>query len=135
MPADSSPPSAAFAVPLGHAPRGQHALHGRGDFLGRERFGHIVARPQTHRRRGVGNAGVAGNDQHRNFRLRLPQLLQKLNAIHVGHLDVQQDDLVFLLRGQREALPGIRVRLHIESLPGKNPPTGLADDFLVIDHQ
>ena len=27
------------------------------------------------------------------------QLFQELDAVHVGHLDVQQDDLVVLLRG------------------------------------
>ena len=65
----------------------------------------------------------------------LPQLFQKLDPIHVGHLDVQQDDLVVLRGGQCQALPGIGVRVDLEALPGEDPPTRLADDFLVVDHQ
>ena len=118
-----------------HLVRAQHPLHGPGDLLGRERLGHVVAGPQPHRRRGIGNAGIARNDQHRNVGLLLSQLFQELDPVDIGHLDVQQNDRVILLGCPRKTLPGIRVHLDLESLSRKNPPTGLAHDFLVVDHQ
>ena len=113
----------------------QHPLHGPRDLLGGERFGHVVASAEAHRRGRVRNAGITGNNQHGNVRLFLAEPFQELDSIHVGHLDVQEDDCVVVFRSLDEALPRIGVGFDLEPLSREDPPTGLAHDFLVVHHQ
>ena len=127
--------SDAFALVAEHVLHVQHPLHGPRDLLGGERLGHVVAGPEAHRRGRVGDAGITGDDQHRNVRLLLAEPFEELDSIHVGHLDVQQDDCVVVFRSLDQALPGVRVGFDLKSLSREDPPTGLAHDFLVVHHQ
>ena len=94
-----------FALVAEHVLHVQHPLHGPRDLLGGERLGHVVASAEAHRRGRVGDAGITGDDQHRNVRLLLAEPFEELDSIHVGHLDVQEDDRVVVFRSLDEALP------------------------------
>ena len=97
-----------------------------------DRFRHIVVCTQRQRCHGVGALPVCGHhdDGQGRGRMRLADGLQHLDAVHVGHHDVEQDQVERLLRDQLQSRTPARGLDHLETAPYK---TARENDAVVGD--
>jgi hypothetical protein len=85
-----------------------------------------------HRR---GHVGVAADHDDRRVHAAPPQILQHLHAVHVRHLDVQQNDVRRVGLDLLDALrPGRRLE-ELVALMAQHHPQAAADVGLVVDDE
>ena len=113
----------------------EEALHGLSNFFGRERLGDIVRGSKPHRGGGVGNARIAGHEDHRHVGLLRAEALEELDAVKCGHLDVEEDGLVIALHGQVESPARIAALFDLEALAHEDAAAAFADHFFIVHDQ
>ena len=103
----------------------------RGEFIGMERFGDVVVGAQVEALRLVGGRALRGEQDDRD-RSSLAELAHDLDAIEVGHDDVEQDDVRSDLLGLLERLLATVRGDDAEALLGEDDRHEFGDPGLVV---
>jgi len=112
-----------------------HLLHEERELLRVEGLHQVVEGAELHGRdRGV-HRGVGGHHDHGRLRLELARLLQDLEPVHAGHLEVHQHDVPALALHLLDGAAPVGSGGDLEAVLLQPPAQGFPDDLLVVDHQ
>ena len=103
--------------------------------LARQRLLDEVERAGLGRFDGGADRAVAGDDHHRQRLVDRLDALQRLEAVHAGHLDVEEDEIGRLLLGERHAFRPARRLEHVVALVLEDHPHRPPDLRLVVYDQ
>ena len=109
----------------------QHGAHARGELVGMERLGEVVVRAEVEAARTIRRRALRRQEDHRH-RARLAQAAHDLEAVDVGHDDVQQDDVGLGLLGLAEGLLAAQGADHAEAVVGERHGHEAGDPGLVV---
>ena len=117
----------------GETPTGpaQHGAYARGQFVGVERLGDVVVGAEVEPLRLVAGRAL-GRQQDDRHRPPLAQLAHDLDAVEVGHDDVQQDDVGPNFLGLLECLFAAAGSHDAEALVVQGQGDKLGDAWLVV---
>jgi hypothetical protein len=105
------------------------------DALAGERFLDEVERAFLRRLDRGADRAVPGHDDDRQRLVHVPQPLEHLDAVHAGHLDVQQHEVRRFTLGQREPLLTGGGAEELVAFVLERHAERVADGGLVIDDQ
>ena len=105
------------------------------DALAGERLLDEVECASLRRLDGGADGAVAGDDHDGQRLVGAPHALQRLEAVHAGHLDVEKDQVGRVAFGERHAFRSARGLDDLVALVLEDHPQRPADLRLVIDNQ
>jgi len=100
-----------------------------------QRLEQVVEGPDLHRLDGGVGGAVAGDEDHRDARVELPDALERLQPRLVGELDVEDDDVRPPRGDECQPLGGRGGGQHFHLRAAKGSPKGVLNRQLVVDDQ
>ena len=113
----------------------QRALDQVQQLVGVEGLDDVVEGAGLQRAHGGVHRGVGGHDDDGQVRAHLGQARLQLQAVHLGHLDVHQRDVVGVLGRQAQRGRGAVGHVHAPAVLAEPAAEGLAHDLLVVHDQ
>ena len=100
-----------------------------------ERLGHVIVGAEAERADLAVHFADAGQDQHRRADLRGAKLLEHVIAVHVGKVQVEQDDVVIIQLAEIEAFFAKIGGVDVEAFGAEHQLDALGRRRLVLNQQ
>ena len=124
-----------FLASTGLLLRGQDVVHAAQQVCRLYGFQQIVFGPESDRFDGGFQGGMGGEDKHRHQRIMPAEFLQQRDAVHLGHLDIQERQIVRACLQKLAGLPGAGGGRHLVARLVQNLRKGSAQVRLIVDYQ
>ena len=122
-------------VLLQQPPPLQRPLHHELEFVRIERLGQVVEGPELHgAHRGI-DLGESGDHDDVEVRVRLLHPLQHFQAVHLGHHDVEDHDVIMTFVEFPQGLQPVLDGIHLIIAFAQNAKATPDDDLLVVNYQ